>query len=133
MTPLPGVGQAADLILRVCQGYPFGAPVALRFVKRSRATLAFTSLGDTTCAFELPGIDSARTCEGYARIQHVLGESHIPHAYHWGQALPLTGAWVKKAFGPKRDAWLAARRRYLSSRGRAMFANVLPASCGLAE
>lgn len=35
----------------------------------------------------------------------MLGESHIPHAYHWGQALPLTGEWVKKAFGPKRDAW----------------------------
>jgi hypothetical protein len=50
LTPLLGVGQAADLILLVCQGYPFGAPVALRFVKPSKATLAFTSLGDTTCA-----------------------------------------------------------------------------------
>jgi hypothetical protein len=68
----------------------------------------------------------ARVREHPARAR----ESHIPHAYHWGQALPLTGEWVKKAFGPKRDAWLAARRRFLSSRGRAMFANALPASGG---
>ena len=24
----------------------------------------------------------------------------LPHAYHWGQALPLTGEWVKERLGP---------------------------------
>ena len=108
--PLGSVGRAVDAILGVCREHPFGAPLALRFVKRSSATLAFTSLAAITCTLELPGIDSARTREGYARIQRALAESHIRHSYHWGQALPLEDRWVREAFGPRRDAWLAARR-----------------------
>ncbi len=131
--PLGSVGRAVDLILGVYRDYPFGAPVALRFVKRSTATLAFTSLADATCAIELPGIDSGRTREGYRRIQCALAESHVRQSYHWGQALPLEDRWVREAFGPRRDAWLAARRAFLSPRGRAMVANALVARCGLAD
>ena len=113
---LASVGRAVDAILGVCREHPFGAPLALRFVKRSSATLAFTSLADITCTLELPGIDSARTREGYARIERALAERDIPHSYHWGQALPLDEGWVRKAYGPRRDAWLAARRKFLSPR-----------------
>ena len=131
--PLGSAGRAVDAILGVCREHPFGAPLALRYVKRSSATLAFTSLAGITCTLELPGIDSARTREGFARIQRALAESHIRHSYHWGQWLPLEDRWVREAYGPRRDAWLAARRKFLSPAGRAMFANALVARCGLAD
>jgi hypothetical protein len=131
--PLASAGRAVDLILGVYREHTFGAPVALRFVKQSTATLALTSLDEITCTIELPGIDSDRTRTGYGLIQHALAKSPIRHSYHWGQALPLDDQWVREAYGPRRDAWLAARQAFLSPRGRAMFANALVARCGLVE
>ena len=131
--PLGSAGRAVEAILGVCREHTFGAPLALRYVKRSSATLAFTSLAGITCTLELPGIDSARTREGFAKIQRALAESRIRHSYHWGQWLPLDDRWVREAFGPRRDAWLTARRAFLSPAGRATFANALVARCGLAD
>ncbi len=131
--PLASVGQALGLILQICQEMPFGAPLALRYVKASPATLAFTHFEPITCTMELPGIDSARTRAAFARIQSALAESQIPHGYHWGQALPLNRQWVQRCFAQRCEDWLAVRRRFLGPRARAMFANALSARCGLAD
>jgi hypothetical protein len=131
--PLDHVGRAVEVILGECQRFPFGAPLALRYVKGSRALLAFTHFSPVSCAMEMPGIDSSRTREAFGRIQRALAERDIPHTYHWGQQLPLNADWVKAGFGSRRDRWLEARRNFLSARGRALFANAVVARCGLAE
>jgi hypothetical protein len=130
---LARVGEAVGTILSVYQLHTFGAPLALRYVKASEAKLAFTHFAPVTCAMEMPGIDSSRTREAFGRIQRALAESGIPHTYHWGQALPLNAEWVKVGFGTRRDEWLAARRKFLTPRGRATFANAVVARCGLSD
>jgi hypothetical protein len=129
--PLERVAEAMGLILGVCQAMPFGAPLALRYVRSSPASLAFTRFGKVTCAMEMPGIDSQRTRDAFAEIARRFAASDIPHSYHWGQVLPLEPEWVKRAFGPRRDAWLAARRRFLGAEGCVTFGNALLSSVGL--
>lgn len=131
--PLTAVHQAIEVIVGAQTEAPFGTPLALRFVRSSQATLAFTRFGRVTCTMEMPGLDSQRTRAGFERIQRRLAERNVPHTYHWGQALPLEPEWVRKAFGARRTRWLAARRSFLGPGGRAMFTNALLSRCGLAE
>jgi len=131
--PLKRVGDAVALILDSCKENPFGAPLALRFVKSSKATLAFTCFDDITCTMEMPGVDSSRTRGAFDSLQQRFSASDVPHSYHWGQALPLEPEWVKQAFGPRRQAWLDARKELLGPPGRAAFTNALLSRCGLAE
>lgn len=131
--PLDRVGEAVGAILSVCQSFTFGAPLALRYVKGSGAQLAFTHFAPVSCAMEMPGIDSGRTREAFGRIQRALAANGIPHTYHWGQAFPLDAAWVNAGYGARRDAWLAARRGFLTAKGRATFSNAVVAGCGLAD
>ena len=131
--PLSHVGKAVSLVLGICKDAPFGAPLALRFVKSSSATLAFTCFNDITCTMEMPGVDSSRTRAAFEVIQRSLSDSDIPHSYHWGQALPLEPEWVKRAFGQRRQDWLDARKDLLGAKGRSTFTNALLSRCGLAE
>lgn len=131
--PLKHVGRALQVILDAAQQAPFGAPVALRYVKSSDALLALTHFEPITCTFEIPGVDSARTREGFQRIWQALAKSDIPHVYHWGQALPQNPEWPVAGFGAARvKQWREARRRFLGSAGSAMFQNALLSRCGLA-
>jgi hypothetical protein len=61
---------------------------------------------------------AAACLKGYGLIQHALARSPIRHSYHWGEALPLDDQWVKEAYRPRRDAWLAARQAFLPARAR---------------
>jgi hypothetical protein len=116
--------KAVDAILAVTAANPFGAPIALRYVKGSDALLAFTCFSPLTCTIELPGIDSHRARNAHKLIFETLREKGIRHTYHWGQALPLTPEWLRPGFGDDRvERWLAARRNFLSDAGRRMFAN----------
>ena len=131
--PLEQVGRALQVILQAAQQEPFGAPLALRYVKGSDALLAFTHFSPITCTFELPGVDAARTRDGFRRIWQALAASGIPHTYHWGQALPQNAEWPLHGFGAERvQRWLDARHAFLAPAGRAMFQNALLARCGLA-
>jgi FAD/FMN-containing dehydrogenase len=131
--PLQRVGPALAVILQAAQQGPFGAPLALRYVKASEAFLAFTCFAPVTCAFELPGVDAARTRDGHRRIWQALAESGMPHTFHWGQALPQNARWPVAGFPEGRvGKWLAARHRFLSPGGCSMFQNALLSRCGLA-
>jgi FAD/FMN-containing dehydrogenase len=132
--PLDRLGDALAAIFSVTDQFVFGAPVALRYVRGSDALLAFTCFSPTTCAIEMPGIDSARTREGQARVWNELRSRGIPHTFHWGQALPGDRDWVVAGFGPQRvQRWLDARARLLvTTAGRRMFSNALLESSGLA-
>jgi hypothetical protein len=130
--PLARARDATQVILDVAAAAPFGAPLAIRYVKSSDALLAFTCHSPITCTLELPGIDSARSRAAHQQIFEAMKASNIPHTYHWGQALPLHPSWIRPGFGDDRvDRWLAARRAFLGEGGRRMFANDQLAKCGL--
>ncbi len=131
--PMARVGEAVRVVLQAAQQEPFGAPIALRYVKASDAFLAFTRFGPRTCTIELPGVDSRRTREGFERIWRALRDRGIPHTFHWGQALPMEPTWVPRQFGARRTRWLEARRAFLSARGRAMFSNRMVERLGLSS
>jgi len=57
--PLDRVGDALQVIWSVTDTTPFGAPVALRYVRGSDALLAFTCFSPVTCTIEMPGVDSS--------------------------------------------------------------------------
>ncbi|HTV21491.1 MAG TPA: FAD-binding protein [Polyangiaceae bacterium] len=131
--PLARVGDALRVVLESAQEAPFGAPLALRYVKSSEAFLAFTCFSPVTCAFEMPGVDAARTRDGHRRIWQALSDERVPHTFHWGQALPQNAEWPLAGFPDERvSQWLAARRRFLGPSGRSMFQNALLSRCGLA-
>jgi hypothetical protein len=131
--PLDRVGEALGIVLGAAGEAPFGAPLALRYVKSSDALLGFTCFSPITCTFEIPGVDAARTREGHRRIWQALAASGLPHTYHWGQALPQNPDWPVAGFGEVRvRQWLDARRKFLSAAGRSMFQNAMLSRCGLA-
>lgn len=130
---LSSVDEAAEAIFAVARQHPFGAPVAFRFVKSSRAMLAFTRFSPVTCCIELPGIDSARTRIGFEKIWDALHDAGVRHTYHWGQVFPAEPDVISRGFGSRRTQWLEQRARFLTSAGRHTFSNALLDRCGLNE
>lgn len=131
--PLARVGDALDAIFRVTDAHVFGAPVALRYVRASHATLAFSCHAPTTCTLEMPGIDSATAASGHRQIFAALQAAQIPATYHWGQQGPFTAASLAQGYGAARiERWLQARRGFLKTAGgRRTFSNALLDACGL--
>ena len=130
---LQDAGAAIETILAVAHDYAFASPVAVRYVKASAATLAFTRFAPITCTIELPAVASQRTAHAYQRIWAELDRRGIPYTLHWGQCLRADAAFIRQAFGTRVDAWLAARRHFLSPAARYTFANHLLVACGLAD
>ncbi|ETX00499.1 MAG: hypothetical protein ETSY2_38995, partial [Candidatus Entotheonella gemina] len=124
---------ATEAILAVAQRHAFASIVALRYVKASPATLAFTRFEPITCTIELPAVGSARTEEAYRQIWSELDRRGIPYTLHWGQGLRADADFIRRSFGARVDAWLAARRQFLSPAARRMFSNDLVVACGLAD
>jgi hypothetical protein len=130
---LPDAAAATEAILAVAQRHPFASPVALRYVKASSATLAFTRFEPITCTIELPAVGSQRTAEAYRQIWDELDRRGIPYTLHWGQCLRADAAFIRQSFGARVDAWLAARRQFLTPAARQTFSNDLLVACGLAD
>jgi FAD/FMN-containing dehydrogenase len=130
---LQDAGAATEAIVAIAHDYAFASPVAVRYVKASSATLAFTRFAPITCTIELPAVGSPRTQEAYRRIWAELDRRGIPYTLHWGQCLRAEAAFIRQAFGARVDAWLAARRQFLSPAARRTFANDLLVACGLAD
>jgi hypothetical protein len=130
---LPDAGRAVEAILAVAAAFPFAGTVALRYVKASPALLALTHFAPITCTIELPAVESARTQQAFERIWAELDQRGIIYTLHWGQCLRPEPAFIRRAFGPRVDDWLAARRHFLGEVGRRTFANDLLMACGLAD
>jgi FAD binding domain len=125
--------SALDAVLTVSSHFPWPGIAAARFVKGSKASLAFTRF-PTTCTIELPGAASSRTLEAYERIWDELERRKIKFTLHWGQILRYDPLRLRNAYGPARvNAWLRARRGFLGAGGRRTFANGLLINCGLAD
>jgi FAD/FMN-containing dehydrogenase len=130
--PLARLGDALEAIFAATDKQPFGAPVALRYVKASEALLAFTHFEPLTVAIEMPGIDAVRSRTAHALIEAELRTRGVPHTYHWGQAMPQNPQQVLAGYGEPRVArWLAARKAFLSDSARSRFSNAIVDACGL--
>ena len=126
-------------VAQVAREHTFAGLIAVRYVKASRALLAFTQdciASPIVATVELPCVGSARTLEAFDRIWDALDRAGIRHALHWGQCLPGTygAARLRQLYGDRVDRWLAARHRLLpSAAGRRRFANGFLERLGLAD
>lgn len=131
--PINRIAEALNLVWSVTDSHPFGAPVAVRYVKASEALLAFTYFPPLTCTIEMPGVDSSAARTAHQALFAAFNAAGIPHTFHWGQHLPQDAQSVVAGYGQARvDRWLAARRSFLkTAAGRRMFSNDLLDACGL--
>ena len=133
--PLDRARETLDLLLETVNQHPFVAPLAFRYVKNSKATLAFTQYAPTTVTIEMPGYDDPfnHAARGHQAVFEALQNSNIPHSYHWGQAFPDNKQWVINSYGTEKiAAWKQQRLQRLGEKGCYIFANQLVASLGLA-
>ncbi len=130
---LDRVGDTLQAIWSVTDSQPFGAPVALRYVKGSEALLALTCFSPITCTMEMPGVDAATARAAHVAIRSALDAASVPHTFHWGQDSPFTYASIVAGWGQGRvNRWLAARHGFLkTAAGRRMFSNDVLDACGL--
>lgn len=129
--PLDETERAVDVMLglREVKGYP--GVIALRFVKGSQATLAFTKF-PTTCTIELPAGYARRTVVYYEAVWQALEKAGIPYTLHWGQMNNFTPARVRTMYGNAVDEWIRARNQLLSPEMREVFSSPFLQKCGLA-
>lgn len=124
--------RAVSAINAVAAEYPFPGLVAVRFVKASAATLAFTRFSPLTCTIELPAAGTERTEQFFQRVFQRLDREGIPFTLHWGQCGDFSPQRLRAGYGQAVDRWLGERRKLLSPAGRALFSNAFLERCGLA-
>ena len=123
--------KALQLLVNLAkQEGPVPGIYAMRFVKQSEATLAFTRF-PVTCMLEIDGItwDGAPhgmiTLEKFCtRIIEVLQENNIDFTLHWGKnadwSFPGLTAYM---YGDRVKEWKTYRDQLLSLQARALFSN----------
>ncbi|SHI46055.1 FAD-binding protein [Aquimarina spongiae] len=118
---------------------PIPGIFAMRFVKKSEATLAFTKF-PITCVIEIDGVLWKKSNklmslkEFSARMIQVLKQNNIPFTIHWGK----NAAWtfpglVDHMFGSKAKEWEQQRARLLSPEMAVLFSNKFLKDIGLSK
>jgi len=123
--------KAMEILVKLAREEgPIPGIYAMRFVKQSKATLAFTKF-PVTCMLEIDGINwdakgkhmisLERFC---TRMIEVLQDNGIPFTLHWGKnadwAFP---GLVKQMFGNQLEKWKAERKKLLSPEMELLFSN----------
>jgi len=131
--PLDEAGRALNIILEVHKrSRNFPGVIALRYVKKSDALLAFTRFSPT-CVIDLDAVDN-RTAKNFFRgVWRALNERNIPYTLHWGKANELTAESVRTMYGEDLEAWLKIRRSLLEDEFRNTFSSPFTDQCGLSE
>jgi FAD/FMN-containing dehydrogenase len=127
---LEDTAKVLDLMLAAQEVKSYPGLLAFRWVKGSKALMAFTKF-DTTCAIELPAAYSDRTMNYYNAIWQTLEREKIPYTLHWGQINNFTADRVRDMYGAAADDWLKSRNRLLDSQTRAVFTSPFLQQCGL--
>jgi hypothetical protein len=120
---LSDVPQAAAILGETAEDNLYTGVLAFRFVRASRATMAFTRgpRGDTlppdriVCTVETDALNSNGTTAAMKAFWSSLDAAGVPYTLHWGQALRQDAAWVRDAYGVAADEWRAKRREWLST------------------
>ena len=103
--------KTVELLLELAKNHKkIPSLFSLRYVKKSKATLAFTKF-DMNCLLGIDGIETQATREFIIKAGQELITRKIPHAWHWGKANFMNRNFVIAAYGKKRDAWITAREK----------------------
>ena len=121
--PAAEAGKVIDILLAVNKASgPFTGLFAFRFVKKSRALMAFTRF-DPTCVLELDGVQSPDTLRFYEAMWNALDASGIPYTFHWGKMHSMTPQRLQRMYGTNLQRFTAARARILDSSTLVAFSN----------
>jgi hypothetical protein len=131
--------KALELLAKLTREHPVPGIFAMRFVKRSKATLAFSKF-PFTCMVEIDGIqwsdkDKLISLKDYStKMIEVLKSNNIPFTIHWGK----NANWefpglVKHMFGTQVIKWKEARNSLLSIPMQDVFTNDFLKSTKLSE
>lgn len=134
--PLGRVREAFGIVVDQVLEEPVPVTLALRYVRASQATLAFTHHAPQTCVLEIDGPRSQRVLGAYRRIWRALEDAGVPYSFHWGKLndLHLAPERLRRMYGGRVDAWLAARRELLPTPAlRRAFSNEFLRGAGLAD
>ena len=104
---------------------------AFRYVKASKATMAFTRFAPITCVLELDGVQSAGTTRFYNDVWTGLQQLGIPFTFHWGKMNILDADMVQNMYGPALDSFLSARARVVTEDTLRIFSNAAIRNYGL--
>ena len=129
--PLDQVNRVTDLLFEINKtDGPFAGVFAYRFIKKSKALLAFTHF-DFTCILELDGAFSATTQKFYAAVWKRLDNEKIPYTFHWGKVNEMDFKKIKNMYGSDADTWIAARNKLLDADTMKVFTNPILTKWGL--
>jgi len=127
---LEDAARVLELMLTTPQVKDYAGLLAFRYVKGSKALLAFTKF-DTTCTIELPAAYADSTTAFYDGVWERLEAAGIPYTLHWGQMNNFTAQRVGNMFGEAVDAWIQSRNTLMDAQSRAVFASPFLRQCGL--
>ena len=129
--PLDQVTRVTDILFELNKtNGPFVGLFAYRFIKKSKATLAFTHF-DYTCILELDATYSDSTKDFYHAVWQRLDDEAIPFTFHWGKMNELDFDRISRMYGGNVDAWIAARNKLLDADNLKVFTNPLMQQWGL--
>jgi hypothetical protein len=127
---LEDAARVLDLMLATPAVKDYAGLLAFRWVKGSKALLAFTKFA-TTCTIELPAAYADRTMAYYHAVWKALEDAKIPYTLHWGQINNFTPERARNMYGTAIDDWLSSRNTLLDSKTRAVFSSPFLRQCGL--
>lgn len=85
-----------------------------RFVKQSKATLAYTQF-EKNCIIGIDGIENTPTLKYLKEITELLQATDIPHTWHWGKQNNMDATFVQKMYGDQLTTWRMQRATFLST------------------
>jgi hypothetical protein len=113
--PVTALKKVIDILFEVNESDgPFAGLFAFRFVKCSKATIAFTRFAPVTCVLELDGVLSPATKRFCDAVWNKLEENNIPFAFHWGKISTITPDRLHRMYGASIDQFKAARARIIN-------------------
>lgn len=129
--PISQVQRVTDILLELNKTKgPFLGLFAFRFVKKSKAALAFTR-HDPTSVLELDGAFSKNMESFFDEVWKRLDEEGIPHTYHWGKMSNLNSEKISMMYGDGLDKWIKARNKLLDKDAMKVFTNPIMKQWGL--
>ena len=132
--PIDKAKAAVKLTKKIAADNKFMGLIGIRFVKNSKATLAFTRFSPLTCTIELPGLNSVHTQNFYGQLFTAMDDANIPFTLHWGQEGDYSPNRLNRMYGKAVDDWMAQRKKLLDDpMQRYMFSNDFMKRCGLSE
>lgn len=132
--PILMASSAVKLILSLARQSNFTGLLGIRFVKNSKATLAFTKFSPLTCTIELPGLNSVNTQSFFMQVYKEMDNAKIPFTLHWGQEGDYSVKRLNLMYGDAVKQWVDDRSRLLPDpMQRYMFSNDFLKRCGLSE